>query len=222
MGEYNYKWFSFEVKSKRHIMDLTIEPSFAKAVCFQVHEMSENFFQLFWNYELRPVIEQGKLMRKYIDLNRDKLPPKMSLPEFFYSEGLAAFMRLNAPPISIADLDEDDMSLVNDIINANWQYEEFRCGLDGHSYNIKIYGEQVSEFECWCVIPEAWIELVPLVDRLIDIAKLEPRNCYAVHSVRRANGVDKTLLTPPPSNSEGMTLEIPEFFRSKSHSNPNG
>ena len=216
MGEYNYKWFSFEVKSKRHIMDLTIEPSFAKAVCFQVHEMSENFFQLFWNLDMKGH-EVMALFKKFAEINN-----VAATMENYFSEKFDAFMRLNTTPISIVDLDADDMSLVNDIINANWQYEEFRCGLDGHSYNIKIYGEQVSEFECWCVIPEAWIELVPLVDRLIDIAKLEPRNCYAVHSVRRANGVDKTLLTPPPSNSEGMTLEIPEFFWSKSHSNPNG
>ncbi len=92
-------------------------------------------------------------------------------------------MRQNAPPISIADLDADDMKLVNAIVNANWQDEKYRCGLDGHSYDIKIYGEQVRKFKCWCVIPKEYGELIPLVDRLIDIAKLEPRSCYAVHGV---------------------------------------
>lgn len=63
MGKYNSDWFSFEIKSKRHVMDLAISPSFAKGVGFQVHEMKNNSFQLFWNYELRPK-EYGVLIKK--------------------------------------------------------------------------------------------------------------------------------------------------------------
>ncbi|MBR0262241.1 MAG: hypothetical protein IJQ85_10685 [Selenomonadaceae bacterium] len=65
MGKYNSDWFSFEIKSKRHVMDLAISPSFAKGVGFQVHEMKNNSFQLFWNYELRPK-EYGVLIKKNI------------------------------------------------------------------------------------------------------------------------------------------------------------
>ena len=50
MGEYKSDWFSFEIKSKRHVMDLAISPAFAKGIGFQVHEMKNNSYQLFWNF----------------------------------------------------------------------------------------------------------------------------------------------------------------------------
>lgn len=177
MGEYRGDWFSFEIKSRRPVMDLTIEPSFAKAVCFQVHEMKDDSFQLFWNFGMvgREIYSATV---EYARLN--EINPKTLTIKIWDSEGFAEFMRRNAPPIAIADLDADDMSLISAAVNANWQNMEYRCGLDGHHYLIKIYGEQVRDFKCWCVIPKAWTELIPLVDRLIDIAKLEPRSCYAV------------------------------------------
>ncbi len=182
MGEYRDDWFSFEVKSKRHIMDLIIAPSFAKAVCFQVHEMKNDSFQLFWNYELRPK-EYGALIKKYLEINKDKIDMKMSIVDFFFGKELASFMRQHTPEIFIADLNADDMTLVAAVVNAEWQDEKYRCGLDGHHYRIKIYGEEVRAFKCWCVIPKAWSELIPLVDRLIEIAKLEPHDCYEVSGV---------------------------------------
>ena len=182
MGEYRDDWFSFEVKSKRHIMYLIIEPSFAKAGCFQVHEMEADSFKLFWNYELRPK-EYVPLIKKYFEINSDKIAPKMSIAEFFFGKEFAAFMRQHTPEIFVADLNANDMALVAAVVNADWQYVKYRCGLDGHSYTIKIYGEEVREFKCWCNIPKAWSELIPLVDRLTEIAKLEPRDCYEVHGV---------------------------------------
>ena len=180
MGEYRDDWFSFEIKSKRHVMDLIIEPSFAKAVCFQVHEMKNDSFQLFWNFGMTSR-EMYPMLMKYARLNQIDL--KTAITKILYSEEFNDFMKLNAPPVSIADLDADDMALVDAVVNAKWQDMEYRCGLDGHHYDIKIYGEQILAFKCWREIPKAWSELIPLVDRLIEIAKLEPRNCYEVHGV---------------------------------------
>ena len=180
MGEYKSEWFSFKIKSQRHILDLAISPAFARGVGFQVHEMKNNSFQLFWNYALRPK-EFFTLIAEYGRVN--KINPKTPITEIFFSDELAAFMRAHAPEIFIADLDKNDMALVNAVVNANWQDEEYRCGLDGHHYDIKIYGEPIREYKCWHEIPKGWSELIPLVERLIEIAKLEPRDCYEVHGV---------------------------------------
>lgn len=107
-------------------------------------------------------------------------------------------MRQHTSEIFIADLDANDMKLINAVVNANWQDEEYICGLDGHHYDIKIYDDTIRKFECWCVIPRAWAELIPLVDRLIEIAKLEPRSCYAVHGVR--NKVKQNFSFPIPNS----------------------
>ena len=182
MGEYRDDWFSFEIKSKRRIMDLAISPAFAKGIGFQVHEMENDSFQLFWNYELRPK-EYGSLIEKYLEINKDKIDPKMSIADFFFGKELASFMRQHTPEIFIADLNADDMALVDAVVNAKWQDVEYRCGLDGHHYDIKIYDKEIRAFKCWRDIPKAWSELIPLVDRLIEIAKLEPRDCYEVSGV---------------------------------------
>ena len=186
MGEYRDDWFSFDVKSLRHILDLSISPSFAKGVGFQVHETEPNSFRLFWNCGMIGR-EIYSLIVEYAKLNRIDL--KTIVSQFAFSEDFADFMRKNAPPIQSVDLNADDMNLVNAVVNANWRDEKYRCGLDGHSYTIKIYGAQVRKFKCWCVIPNAWQELIPLVERLIDIAKLEPRDCYEVHGVYDSDGV---------------------------------
>ena len=161
-------------------MDLIIEPSFAKAVCFQVHEMKNDSFQLFWNFGMvgRNIIP---ILKEYAQVNN--INPKTPMIEVLFGEEFAAFIRQRATKIFIADLDADDMNLINAVVNSKWQDMEYRCGLDGHHYDIKIYGEEIRAFKCWCVIPKAWSELIPLVDRLIEIAKLEPRDCYEVHGV---------------------------------------
>ena len=210
MGEYRDDWFSFYVKSLRHILDLSISPAFAKGVGFQVHETEPNSFRLFWNcgmleHEISPLIGE------YVKLNR--IDPKTSAAKVFFSKDFADFMRKNAPPIQSFDLSANDMNLVNAVVNANWRDEKYRCGLDGHHYDIKIYGAQVREFKCWCYIPNAWQELIPLVERLIDIAKLEPRDCYEVHGVFDSDGVSRRLRPLPSTNTGNMILEIPDWIK---------
>ena len=101
MGEYRGDWFSFEIKSKRRVMDLIIEPSFAKAVCFQVHEMKNDSFQLFWNFGMTSR-EMYPMLMKYARLNQIDL--KTAIAKIF-----------------IADLDADDMALVDAVVNAKYR-----------------------------------------------------------------------------------------------------
>ena len=51
MGSYTAEWYGFEVKSRRHLMDLYIEPSFAPAICLQFHEMPDGRYKVFYNYQ---------------------------------------------------------------------------------------------------------------------------------------------------------------------------
>ena len=49
----------------------------------------------------------------------------MSIVEFYYSEGLAEFIRAYAPEVFIADLSADNMNLINTVVNANWRDEKY-------------------------------------------------------------------------------------------------
>ena len=101
MGEYRGDWFSFEIKSKRRVMDLIIEPSFAKSACFQVHEMKNDSFQLFWNFGMT-LREMYPMLMKFAKLNQIDL--KTAIAKIF-----------------IADLDADDMALVDAVVNAKYR-----------------------------------------------------------------------------------------------------
>ena len=51
VGTYYSEWYGFEVASKRHLMDLLIEPSFDHAICVQFHEMQDGEYRAFYNYQ---------------------------------------------------------------------------------------------------------------------------------------------------------------------------
>ena len=213
MGEYNSNWFSFEVKSQRHIMDLIIEPSFAKAICFQVHGMKDGSFKLFWNFGMVGR-EIDSLIKKYIEINKISV---FTL-QILVSKEFGDFMRANATQIQIADLDADDMTLANAVVNAKWIEAKRRYGLDGHSYKIKIYGKPIREYEFYCDIYEEQKELIPFVDRLIEIAKLESdRIHYEVHSIYSADGVECKKIHPLNAGKikkihSLSAVKIPEWF----------
>lgn len=181
MGSYNKDWFAFEIESLRHILDLTIEPSFAPAACFQFHQMQDNFYRVFWNIGMT---DRGSLpkVQEYVKANESKIDMQMPFSEFLKDAGLAKFMKRYAP-IHSADLSSNDMEIVNAVANADWTPAQYGGGLDGHSYTIKIYGDTPREFHCWCRIPAEWTALIPLVNFVIGAANLQPRNCYEVKGV---------------------------------------
>ena len=53
MGSYEAEWYGFEVESKRHLMDLLIEPSFSPAICSQFHEMADGSYKVYYNFQPR-------------------------------------------------------------------------------------------------------------------------------------------------------------------------
>ncbi len=177
-----YEPLIFKIDSACHIMDVIINPSFARAVCFQIHKMRDNSCKVFWEYELRGR-EKFALIGRYINENRESLDLKMPVVEcvelICRDPKFLAMLKADSQ-IHSADLSENDMALVNAVIDANWEPVEYGGGLDGHSYKIKIYGENPREYNRWCDIPASWKDLIPLVDFLIDVANLTPRHCYEV------------------------------------------
>ena len=195
------KWLDFEIASARHVMDLRIESSFRKTVNFQVHEMQDNLYRIFWTKGKFP----GDVMRIIVEyIENNGIDKKTPLVEIFQDKDFAKFVQSRFT-IHSADLSATDMKLVNAVIDANWEPVEYRGGLDGHSYKIKIYGENPREYCSWCDIPASWADLIPLVDFLIDVANLEPRDCYEVSMI------DGKYLKPLPKVAPLM-LELPPWM----------
>ena len=78
--------------------------------------------------------------------------------------------------------------------------------LCGHSYTIKIYGENPREYCSWCDIPKDWADLIPLVNRVIEIANLHPRDRYEVAYIGEKSL--RTAANTANETSEGGTICI--------------
>lgn len=200
MGEYKKEWFAFKIESLRHILDLTIEPSFAKAVCFQFHQMQDNSYKVFWNFE---TVKIASLIIQYAKDN--KIDIKTPVIEVVDSDEFAKFIKSHSPVFN-SDLSAADMEIVNAVIKADWKPIQYRCGLDGHSYRIKIYGEKIREYKTWCDIPNEWADLIPLVNFLIELANLQPDYSYRVAYIGGKS------LKPYKEKIPEITLELPDWI----------
>jgi len=130
MGEYKKEWFAFKIESLRHILDLTIEPSFAKAVCFQFHQMQDNSYKVFWNFE---TVKIASLIIQYAKDN--KIDMKTPVSEVWLSQEFAKFIKSHSPIYS-ADLSNDDMEIANRL--WRWALRTFlpRKNLRRQNYRI--------------------------------------------------------------------------------------
>lgn len=183
LGNRHSKFFDFEINSLKRIIDLSINPSFARTVGFQIHQMFDNSYRIFWNFGMKigekfaEIVQYAKETDEY--KNKMKAPVTEVLTEICSDARFAERIKSKIV-IHSADLSENDMKLVNAVIDANWAPVEYGGGLDGQSYKIKIYGKNPREYNRWCDIPADWTDLIPLVDFLIDVANLTPRHCYEV------------------------------------------
>ena len=209
MGDYNPKWYAFKIESSRHILDLTIEPSFARAVCFQFHQMQDNSYKIFWNFAMSAK-EFSILIKQYAE--DYKIDIKTPLLEVIESEEFAKFIKQHSK-IYKADLSEENMELVKAVIKADWAPIKYTCGLDGHSYCIKIYGEKVREYRCWCDIPNEWADLIPLVNLLIELANLQPDYSY------RVSYIDGKSLKAHKEKISEITLKLPPWMEVTDNNN---
>lgn len=142
---------------------------------------------------------------EYVENNNvDKKTP---LVKFLQDENLTKFMQSRFT-LHSADLSAADMKLVNAVANANWENINRHYGLDGHDYTIKIYGEHMKIFEYYCHIDKEQAPLIPLVDFLIDVANLTPRNCYEVSMI------DGKYLKPLTNKVSPIFIELPPWMKS--------
>ena len=209
MGGYKKEWLAFEIDSKCHIMDLIIESSFAKAICFQIHQMQDNSYKVFWNFEFA----SQKIVSLTIQYGKDnKIDMKTPLIEIWKSNEFAKFIKQHSKIYS-SDLNENVVEIVNTIIKSDWSQLPYECGLDGHSYHIKIYGEKIREYHCWCNIPGRWFDLLPLLDLLIKLADLQPEDCYRPKNVIRLSKSSKPDKHSHNKNFLELPIELPDWIK---------
>ena len=138
--------------------------------------MQNNLYRVFWK-KGKSTDDIFAMIIEYVENNNvDKKTPLVKLLQ---DENLTKFMQSRFT-LHSADLSESDMNLINAVVNASWSQVKYIRALCGHSYTIKIYGENPREYCSWCDIPASWTALIPLVDFLIDVANLKPRRNYEV------------------------------------------
>ena len=171
MGSYTAEWYGFEVKSRRHLMDLYIEPSFASAICLQFHEMPDGRYKAFYNYQPAGK-EEVEAVKAYA--YEQKMDPSTKVSVAFSAAAAAGVFKQLAP-ISDYVLEDEERCIVDELyVNELPVTDEHHLGLDGHSYKLWIYkdGEE-KYYETWCVTPLSWGALRALVRTVVDRLGLE-------------------------------------------------
>lgn len=171
MGSYTAEWYGFEVKSRRHLMDLYIEPSFASAICLQFHEMPDGRYKAFYNYQ-PPWKEVLEVIKAYA--HEQKMDPSTKWDVAFNIAAAAGVFK-HLAPISDYVLEDEERRIVDELyVNELPVTDEHHLGLDGHSYKLWIYkdGEE-KYYETWCVTPLSWGALRALVRTVVDRLGLE-------------------------------------------------
>ena len=136
MGSYNAEWYGFEVESRRHLMDLIIEPSFAPAICLQFHEMPDGSYRVFYNYQ--PAGED-EVEAVYVYAYEQKIDPSTKANVAYRLAAAAGVLRQLAP-ISYYILEDEERRIVEELyVNELPDTNEHHFGLDGHSYTLLIY-----------------------------------------------------------------------------------
>ncbi len=163
--------FSFTVpNSQCCIMKILIEPVFRKAVCFQVHQMPDESFMLFWNFELHGS-DFISSMKRFAKSNN--LPYETTLEEVLenheFLKGVA-----DECPIHSVILNPADISVITASFQAPLPGDvEYRCGLDGHTYTMTIFDNTQRNYRFHNTISQEYESFKPLINLVIHYAKLD-------------------------------------------------
>ena len=171
VGTYYSEWYGFEVASKRHLMDLLIEPSFDHAICVQFHEMQDGEYRAFYNYQpsWKEIVDAVKAYAY-----EQKMDPSTKANAAL---DIAAYAGVFKPLAPVFDylLEEEELRYVEELyINELPETDEHHIGLDGHSYTLRVYknGEEKC-YKTWCVTPLSWDILKELVRTVVDRLELK-------------------------------------------------
>lgn len=171
VGTYYSEWYGFEVASKRHLMDLTIEPSFDPAICIQFHEMQDGEYRAFYNYQpsWKEIVDTVKAYAY-----EQKMDPSTKANAALDIAASAGVFKPLAPVFDYL-LEEEELRYVEELyINELSETDEHHIGLDGHSYTLRVYknGEEKC-YKTWCVTPLNWDLLRDLVRTVVDRLELK-------------------------------------------------
>lgn len=174
-----HKFFKESMKTEKCLIELLIEPSFREEVCFRIYQLEKDIWKILWikDFDLNDVIENT---REFETLHRQFQKRKLS--ELKEIEEYRKFM-IGRLPIHEKILSPEEKEVVLNLLKKGIPEVEHKPGgLDGHGYRIKIYGNEVIERDCWCVLPKEWEHLVPFIDFATTIANLN-QEIYGVYGV---------------------------------------
>jgi len=148
--------YRFDIEnSKKLIIDLDVHPSFrAKSVHFQIHEMNDGSYQLFWKHGLmtNELIKHAIEYTKFIGIDRKDIKFHTLIESKEFSDFIAPYT--NSGSIVLNYL---ETNLVNNILNTEYDKNvKMWHGLDGWTYDLKIYGNKTHSLNCWFCFPKEW------------------------------------------------------------------
>lgn len=167
MGVYVKEFCPLQGCKGEIVLSLLIEQSLrTKSVYFEVYN-SVGEWNLYWNYEISPV-DFLPVMKKYAKKGA-------TLQEAMEDEMVVGEVSKLAKTY-VCHLNEDDITIIKRIAEKGLPDVNRKKpqGLDGHSYEIKLYNIE-KEYRCWCVVPEEWGDLIPLIELFVAKADLNER-----------------------------------------------
>lgn len=174
-----HKFFKESMKSGNCLIELLIEPSFREDVCFRVYQMEKDIWKILWvkDFDINDIIEKTK---EFVSLYPQF--QKRTLSELREIEEYRKFI-IRRLPIREKLLSSEEREMVIKLLNEGIpEVANKPGGLDGHGYRITIYGNEIIERDCWCILPKEWEHLVPFINFVTSTADLN-QNKYGVYRV---------------------------------------
>ena len=164
MGTYVKEYYPL-LTNGNPLMSVLISQTFCESVYFEIRRENDEFC-LYTNFEI--------LSRKLLPLIKKYLVIQgidgVSLKEFEMLAREASWREYIQPYTRTSRfvLDQEDKQFFDDFINKGLPelFHKPRWGLDGHSYEINVYGAEPRYYRCWCIVPKQWEIINEIVIRL--------------------------------------------------------
>lgn len=175
MGYYNKGWYGFEIESKKHLLDMIINPSFRPAVCFQYHEMANGSLMGFYNFQ-PPEKEMLEKLKEYVFDTYGTLD--MPFSGELMDDAVKAGRLKPITPVSDFRLTDEEKLLVYSIYEGVNDGDLLKhSGLDGTSYELLVYQDgNVDLYEH--LHPQPMSNLGMLITLMVDRLGLDQTHYY--------------------------------------------
>ncbi len=188
---YFYGSEKFVVESKRQILDIVISPSFSQNLNIQIYKQNDGQWVMCWKFSLMPKDGLG-IVSDYVD----KSNKTMSFSNSLKNDELISMLQEIEQPVEMP-LSDKQIALIKELIAIGLPViEEKPLGLDGHNFEVTVFGETDIMYECWCIVPDEW-ELLAKVINCIVAAIEADYDSYAAGIYDRKKGEDNTVIKYP-------------------------